>query len=397
MKDKAAAFILPPLERIPMQRIVIVGSHPPPHAGNSVHIEKLRNRLVADGFPVTVIDPYNRQALIHAAEGGEPHAVRAQVRQGFWAIGRYLHAHSQGAVVHVHMSAGKRFYGVAALLLALTRRARKRVLTVHSGSFLKVYDLLGPFRRHRALRIMASFDDVICVNELQREHLQTLVPCRLHVIPAFLPTKPCPNFVLPPSVRELQRQADVIVVTSGSGEKVYDYRTVLRGVELAQKSLRERLGLIVATYKTWDKEYWPPVEQELRRSRLPLAITRSLSPEEFMALMTQARIYVRATLADGDAMAIREAASMGMQILATDAVPRPVGTALFPTGNAEQLGARLVQAVKEPTVGQLPLESTADLYQSILNVYGVNRLGAKAQPTLHREPVASQSFKGRYP
>ena len=125
-----------------MQRIVIVGSYPPPHAGNSVHIEKLRDRLVADGFPVTVIDPYNRQALIHAAGRTEPQPARPQVRKGFWAMGYYLYTHSRGGIVHVHMSAGKRFYSVAALLLALTRRAQKRVLTVHSGSFLKVYDLL---------------------------------------------------------------------------------------------------------------------------------------------------------------------------------------------------------------------------------------------------------------
>lgn len=269
------------------------------------------------------------------------------------------------------MSAGRRFHGIARLLLMLTSGARHRVLTIHSGSFLKEFRRLGRRQRKKAIRALRAFEDVIGVNEDQRDFLRDQVPCRLHVIPAFLPCSMQADPHIPEEADALLRDTDAVIVTSGSGEPVYDFATVLRGVELAQCRTDARLGLIVATYKAWDSEYWGRIERAIAQSPVRVVVTRNLRPDEFVLLAARARLCVRGSLTDGDAMAIREAAAAGTQVLATDAVCRPEGTALFPTGDAERLAELLLRALGDREVGRLAEGSAVDKYAAIRGVYGL--------------------------
>jgi glycosyltransferase involved in cell wall biosynthesis len=335
-------------------------------------LERLVDRLVKDGLAVTVVDPYAVQTSSFTLGRAEDGALtRADRRGGWWVLGRSLAAHSRGALVHFHMSAGKRFYGIARLLLLLTRRARHRVLTIHSGSFLKEFQRLGLWQRRRAIHALESFEDIICVNEDQRAFLDELLPCRLHVIPAFLPCPMQANPCIPEDAEALLRETDAAILTSGSGEPVYDFATVLRGVERAQERTRMRLGLILATYKKWNPDYWGQIEQALARTSVRVVVTRNLRPDEFVRLAARARLYVRGSLTDGDAMAIREAGAAGAQVLATNAVWRPEGTALFPSGDAEPLANLLLRALEDRELGRLADGSAADNYAAIREVYGL--------------------------
>jgi hypothetical protein len=269
------------------------------------------------------------------------------------------------------MSAGKRLYPIARLLLWLTRRARRRILTIHSGSFIPEFERLGPRQLRRAVQALQAFDDVICVNEAQRHFLERLIRCRLHVIPAFLPCPTLPDPRLPADAEAVLRDCDAVILTSGSGELVYDFVTVLRGVEAAQRRTHLRLGLILATYKTWDPQYWPGIERTLLQSSVRATVTRDLRPGEFSFLASRARVYVRGSLTDGDAMAIREAGVAGAQIIATDAVCRPEGAALFPTRDVERLAELLLHALADRDFGRLADSAAADNYTAIREVYGL--------------------------
>jgi hypothetical protein len=252
------------------------------------------------------------------------------------------------------------------------RRAGKRVLTIHSGSFLKEFARLGRVGRFLALRALRGFDAIICVNEDQKHFLERRVAVPLQVIPAFLPSTPLPDVQIPKEVRALWKDVDAAVVTSGTGEPLYDFPTVLRGVELAQERLPIRLGLVVATYKSWQDDYWGPVEGSIRGSPVRTVVTRNLSPDQFLTVAARSRLYIRGSLRDGDAMAIREAASVGAQILATDAASRPAGSALFKASDPAGLAELIVLAVQDASVGRLAAaEACADNYPAICRVYGL--------------------------
>lgn len=351
-------------------RILIVGGWPPPYGGNSTHIERLADRLASDHRSVAVADPY-RGIYLHPKPSSPTCANRTTairiLRRG--VLLTRLTCASRGAVVHIHASAGGNFYKWAPLLLAATSTARKRVLTLHSGSWVSEYEALTPGARRKVLGILRSFADIICVNEGQIQVLDGNVDSRLHHIPAYLPAIVPQTTEVPVEVKDLRARVDSLVMTSGYGTPIYDYETVLKGVELAQERLDTRLGLVVATYATWDEAYWTPMYTRLKQSRLPVVVTKNLDPATFLRTLSLAQLYVRGTRTDGDAVAIREAASVGVRVLATDAVPRPAGTALFPQGNADQLSELIRAALEHPDLGQLDTSASLDRYHDILAVY----------------------------
>ncbi len=355
------------------KRLLLVGRHPPPLGGNTIHMERLVRRLLADRIPTTVLDVYNPGS--GEADAADPSRLAFVAISGgrgarYVRLFRALRARARDAVVHIHISAGANFYRYARWLDRLTARAHKRVLTIHSGGWVAGFEALSPSQQERALRTIRAFDDLICVNEQQHALLRQRVTSRLHLIPAYLPPPSNEPVALPESVRRLRQAVDVVVVTSGFGTRVYDHETVVRGVQLAQSRVNRKLGLVVATYATWDNAYWGQIVDQLRSSSVPAVTTADLSPPQFLSLLAAGDLYVRGTLADGDAVAIREAASVGTRIIATDAVPRPAGTCLFHSGDAEGLAARIVDALGNPELGRLPKEAFPDNYQEILRVYG---------------------------
>jgi glycosyltransferase involved in cell wall biosynthesis len=61
-----------------------------------------------------------------------------------------------------------------------------------------------------------------------------------------------------------------------------------------------------------------------------------------------ADVFVRPTRADGDALSVREALSLGVRTVASDAAPRPAAAFTFPTGDDHALAAAVRRALSAP-------------------------------------------------
>lgn len=347
------------------KKIVLVGRYPPPVGGNTVHIQRLALRLQRSGHAVSVFDLYAR-CVVQLSELDRASVLRS--RLGFLRCAVELFNRADAAVVHFHISAGSRFYLVAPMLLALTRGAAKRVLTIHSGSWIREFQRLSPGARWAVTKVLNTFDDIICVNHLQCNVLYQVVDTRLHVIPAFLPPEPTSE-PEPVAARAFLENVDAVFVTSGCGTELYDFLTVIEGVELAASKLQQRLGLVIVTYAYWDPKYWPLVTARAQSSSVAVSLLEDLSPGEFVSLLLSATGYIRATVTDGDAVTIREAGALGLKVVASDATIRPEGTAVFPTGNAERLAETLVRVVQDPGFGRLATDVGADNFERIVDVY----------------------------
>jgi hypothetical protein len=64
-----------------------------------------------------------------------------------------------------------------------------------------------------------------------------------------------------------------------------------------------------------------------------------------LAVLAAADAFVRPTLADGDALSVREALALGCTVVASDVGHRPAGCLVFPAGHVDSLSARLAEAV----------------------------------------------------
>ncbi|HYV46336.1 MAG TPA: glycosyltransferase, partial [Myxococcaceae bacterium] len=69
---------------------------------------------------------------------------------------------------------------------------------------------------------------------------------------------------------------------------------------------------------------------------------------EALAVVEHASAFVRPTLADGDALTVREALALGTPCVASDVSARPEGTIVFRAGDPVDLAGKLIQAFDGP-------------------------------------------------
>lgn len=350
-------------------KVILVGRFPPPVGGNTVHIQRLAHRLMRDGYEVVVFDLYARRRISFEQTGNIVDS--RHIIYGFLDLFTSTLWHRNSVVLHVHMSSGGRFYRIAPVLLKLFSTCHRRVLTIHSGSWHSQFLSMNSATRSKVIRIMKSFDELICVSSEQENVLKSvdIGTTGIRVIPAYLkPFADDPQ--LPASVQAMQNDVDILICTSGYGTSIYDFSTVIGAVTELAKRRGVRVGLAVVTYARWDKEYWDHILLELSRCGIPYIDLRNLDPDQFLALLRATDVYIRSTTTDGDAVAIREAADLGARVVASNAVTRPPGVALFDTGDVHSLAKVLSMMMDKSSMGVVHADA-ARHYSAILDAYGV--------------------------
>jgi len=346
-------------------RVLLVGSYPPPYGGCSVHVMRLREAL-RENFNVEVIDLYGS-----GARRDDRAIVRCGRRKPFNALRAVLALLRRPApLVHFHVAGMDAFLYAAYPMLAALRRETGKLITIHSGSFVAGFEQGPVWRRMLLQHMLRHFDRIVTVNQDQRKFLIRIgvQPERILVIPAFLP----------PVARESSRARRAlqslagchrIVVSSGYGLTYYGFEFIVEALELLQAE-RDHWGLLLCMYNTFDETYVTKLERSFS-SGVSGVIIRDLAPEEFAWVLERCDIYVRATDRDGDAVAVREAQFYGKMVIASDCIPRPAEVRLFKTNDS----CSLAQALRDTdemrstasTVDERDgLTALLDIYQEIL-------------------------------
>ncbi len=330
--------------------------------GVSVHVRNLLASLKEAEITAHLLD--------YEAERGLLKKLRALTRAA-------IHTPAQ-TVVHFHVSAMGRFRWAGPLLVTLLARQPK-VITIHSGSFVKQMD--RPFERAWLRALLACFRRVIAVSTEQRDFLLRLgVPAhKLAVIPAFIPQWPDPT-LLPSSVLALHG-GRTLVLTSGSLTPLYDYDVL---IDCMAQLDPDQYAFVFAFYGDADPAYASRILIRLDAYTNALVL-RDQPPEVFTSLAAVCDLYVRTTIIDGDSNAVREALHFGKTVFATNSVTRPEGCHLFPPSDSAALlrlfhnvdgvfpaettkqdanAARLVQLYAELAHGRSPRRLTARFVQT---------------------------------
>ncbi|GAC1399813.1 MAG: hypothetical protein NVS1B2_26810 [Vulcanimicrobiaceae bacterium] len=319
------------------RNVLLVGAYPPPHNGISVHVERLRRGL-AEAYDVRVLDLYgaprpgDESGVVRCGPKRSPRVLRA-----LWTL------HDAGpAIVHFHVTSLDAFLYLAHPMLAAVHGNARRIITIHSGSFVGRFERASPLRRALLQSVLGRFDRVVAVSEEQHRFLRSVGVAdeRSCVVPAFLP----PVVVETPAVRALRASlgaCDRLIVSSGALRSFYGFHLILDALERAQRA-DSRVGVLLCTYGDPDPAYAAAIEARVR-AHPQWKIVRDLSPGAFAWLLRCCDAYVRATDRDGDAVAVREALAFGTRVVASDCVTRPSGVELFTTGDAAALGDALAR------------------------------------------------------
>lgn len=328
-------------------KILLIGSYPPPYGGCSVHIQRLRECL-RDEFDISVLDLYSASR----PEDGRDHIYRCGTSRPINLLKAILKLGKIRAnLIHFHVAAMGNFLFAGFLFLAFIGKNTKKVISIHSGSFTINTANMGTVKKRLLSRLMRKFDHIISVNAEQRDLLESLgvQPERLMVAPAFLPPVAAAGERVQDVVANLKKKKQRILISSGYALPIYGFKLIVDMLS-ANADLRDAFAVIFCFYNTYDAGYLAAVQAALEDD-IDFAIFRDLDPSEFAFVLSQSDLYIRATDRDGDAVAIREAAFFGKKIIASDVVKRPGGVVLFDISSAASLADAVRTSMRDTAAG----------------------------------------------
>lgn len=343
-------------------KVIIVGAYPPPIGGNSIHIKRLLERCLSDGIPAVVLDPYNFPTKndlneVYRFKGNT--FVRSM--KLFLKI---IECHDY-SIIHIHVSAMRRFFLFAVPFIIFTI-GKKRIITIHSGSFQKQTESKLKFYCLWLNLILNRFDYIITVNDKQANYLIKKIKIekdKINIIPAFIPPLSFnSNFNIPIELESVKW----LVLSSGYCTELYGYFETLNIIDKLQKE-GWSVGIILAIYSVYDKDILRQIENKIKKMKNAI-IYKDLPPDKFISLQKICKLYIRATYKDGDAIAVREASMMGCRIIASDCIIRPKGCALFKTGDEQSLYLVLKKCLSDSKYGTLK-EDNIKYSENIISLY----------------------------
>lgn len=321
-------------------RVIIVGDYPPPHGGIAVHVKQLHRFMKEAGVDARVLDIGKGK---HEADDITP--IRSWVEYAR-EVSRLA---TSDDVVHLHISGnnGKAWAVAASLATKVTGRGG-RLLTVHSGLMPK-FAKQSVSNRLFIRSAVRGYQKVIAVSEQVKDGLlECGVPeTKIVVHPAFLASQVRPG-TLPSEFAAMRARRQPLVCFAHHPSKVYGRELMFAGLA----KLRERypdVGLAVFGPGTRDVEF----DRDAEKHGVTGLIENlgELPQEQAVAVMAASDLFVRPTTADGDAISVREALTLGVPCVASDVTRRPEGTWPFKAGDADALCEAACEAIaKGPVV-----------------------------------------------
>jgi hypothetical protein len=191
---------------------------------------------------------------------------------------------------------------------------------------------------------------------------------QIRVIPAYFPPDSDVRESSDSALAELRKRCGVLLFTSGFLHADWGILNVARSLS-AIGDLKP--GLVVAHSGATDEGYIGHVKSAVPDQER-LLFYGELPHDQFLARLASADIYVRASLYDGDSLAVREALDLGKSVIASDCAPRPGGCTLFQTGSQDSLDQALRRVVAQPRSTSVcqPQSGSRELleiYESLLN------------------------------
>jgi glycosyltransferase involved in cell wall biosynthesis len=321
------------------EHVVLVGPVPPPTGGIATHVASLQRALAAGGARATVVDPRQRLKL----------------------VGELSRAGLAGDIVHLHVCGhNRRSYGLLAACLAATPRVPAMV-TLHSGLLPGYLDQVTATGRRTIAGLLQRASSVICVSERIAAALAGL-GVRAEVVSSYLGHASRPGHP-PVRVAAARAAGATLVAAAVAPGPEYGGDVLVHGFARVAAALPDAT-LVVFGPGGADREVARRLEErDLGEQVIALG---ELDAHEVMATLAAADVVVRPTLADGDAITLREARALGCRAVASDVAPRPPGTRLFPAGDTAALAAEILSALREPA----PPAHTADGFAALAAIYG---------------------------
>jgi glycogen(starch) synthase len=327
-------------------KILLIGPHPPPHGGVSVHVSGIHLQLIAAGVRCRVLD-----------------TSRDRPGLGFGIV---LLRHAwQGWTLHLHTNGHNWKSWLVALGCGLVGHCSGGcILTLHSGMAPGYLRAAPRSRRRLAAFVCSLYPRVICVSDEIRSAILSLgVPAhRTEIVPACLRTERT-EVALDPSILAWIRRHQPLFSTTLFFRPEYGFD--LLASAMARLRLRyPSVGCLVMGSGEQREE----AERQIHETGLDdnVLLLGDVNHDTCLALMSASDVFIRPTLQDGDSTSVREALSLGVPVVASRIGTRPTGAILFQPGDVGEMLSKIEQAMAAKRDGEVP---TAGCMDRLMEIY----------------------------
>ena len=320
------------------ERVLLISPLFPAIGGISVSVEKMRERLILDGYDVSAINikfknkRLNDKFFLFFKFAIIPFMIPFRKRYDI------IHCHVSGGYRKFYLSLFKKLYKNASL-----------IYTIHGD----VGKLLNDKKSIKALN---SADGVICVQQGDSIKLRKLLSDSVHLrdIPAFFVTKSNSNDTLPEYIQcfiSSNASASLLVVSGKIvvSDKYYDLYGLLDAAKLF-KRLKEKgidvkmLMILIGEIASKDQLAIFNEIKQIVGSDSDFMISESIAAID--KVFSASKIYLRPTKTDGDSLSVREALSCGCNVVASNVSNRPDGTILY-DGSLDNMVEKTISVLSE--------------------------------------------------
>lgn len=338
-------------------KILESGEIPPPFGGVTVHLRRLLDYLVDDGFDLTLVARRPPQSL-------DPKIaiVRWPTLPRYLNHMEFLRGLSKPfgtGVLHLHSNPV--FF--APLGCLHIRREGSVLVTVHDQM---IDDKLSHALPHERLcfRELTRSARVrwIAVSDPIREFLQErdVAVDRIRVIPAYLPERHDETAsALPQRIEAFLHEHQMCMVVYGyrrdflSGRDLYGFDFSIEVLVEVLRSIPNAGLIILCPDAQRDSDSWQQLAGEAATMGVSSNVLFFLEPVAApLSLWRRCRVMLRPSLTDGDSIAVREMLSLGRPVIASDVVPRPAGAKVLPLESTKHWATAVLDYVRQPDSDQ---------------------------------------------
>lgn len=331
--------------------VALIGPYPPPYGGVSVHLKRLVARLETNGVRAQIYC----QPLPKGTGRDNIVSVRRHLLWQWW-LPQYGWRCKE-TIIHCHQG-----WSWTPAMWAMRRLGHQIVMTIHNQMVFEQWGRTSELERQTARALFAdrSVAWVAVSSEVQKRLLKIGVPAkRIAVIPAYLtPTQlgdQAPQ--LPASLQVFLRSHYPVLSAYGTnlafdpqGCDLYGYDLCIELVHQLKEEYPS-IGLAISVNQVNRPDYLADLKRRIDRYGLQSNMLFFTEPlEEAYPLWQASNLYVRPTTTDGDSLAVREALSLGVPVVASDVSPRPECVEVFRSRDLTELVGSVRQVLQNQEV-----------------------------------------------
>jgi glycogen synthase len=321
--------------------LLFVGPYPPVIGGTAAMLNRLVPALEERGATCRILN-----TRVGNAQRGGWERVR---RLGFFLglAARVLGAPER--TVHCHAVNFANLLGHGFILLACRLAGKRSVITLHAG------DLQRKLSRGRSRTIGRMI--------LKWSHVVTTVTPELNTTVAGLgvshscfiandlrylpPGAEDSSGTLPDEVAAFIDSHSPVVVLVGAVDRPYGVDVLIRAIAQLTPT-RPQIGALVIAFKSNNLVYEKEIADLIKTCGVQDAVFFPAPFPQIAEALKRSTVFVRPTLSDGDSIAVREALTLGVPVIASDVGFRPAGVQQFRSEDPADLARIIEETIHHP-------------------------------------------------